>query len=149
MPGGGQAKREDKTAKGKVRRTKTRLGGRPVHSGQEGREHADRHGTRAWRPPTRKGRCWRPHKKAPVHWPSPPSNDGRYGKPDASVTGSTNAKHRSASSPRRTPEGPARDNPIAGPQTGTTQSESSAAASAGASGRHNEPGSRPASACPA
>ena len=73
-----------------------------------------------------------------MHWPSPPSNNGRYGKPDASVIGSTHANHRSAHSPRPTPEGPARDNPIAGPRTGTTQSEPSAPASAGASGRHNE-----------
>ena len=76
-------------------------------------------------------------------------DDGLYGKPDASVTGSTHANYRSARSPRPTPEGPARDNPIAGPRTGTTQSEPSATASAGASGRHNEPGSRPATACPA
>ena len=99
--------------------------------------------------PTCKGRCQRPHEIALEHWPSPPSNNGRYGKPEESVTGSTHANHRSASSPRPTPEGPARDNPIAGPQTGTTRSEPSAPASAGASGRHNEPGSRPASACPA
>ena len=85
----------------------------------------------------------------PVHRPSPPSNDGRYRKTDASVTGPTHANHRSARSPRPTPEGPARDNLIAGPRTGTTRSEPSAPASAGASGRHNEPGSRPASACPA
>ena len=45
-------------------------------------------------------------------------------------------------------EGPARDNPIAGPRTGTTRSETSAPFLAGANGRHNEPGSRPASACP-
>ena len=73
----------------------------------------------------------------------------RYGKTDASVTRSTHANHRSARSPRPTPEGPARDNPIAGPRTGTTRSEPSVPASAGASGMHNEPGSRPASACPA
>ena len=54
-----------------------------------------------------------------------------------------------ARSPRPKPEGPARDNPIAGPRTGTTRSEPSAPASAGASGRHHEPGSRPASTCPA
>ena len=77
-----------------------------------------------------------------------PSNDGRYGKPDASVTGSTHANHRSARSPRPTPEGPARDNTIAGPRTSMTRSEPSAPASAGASGRHNEPGSQPASVCP-
>ena len=65
------------------------------------------------------------------------------------MTRSTHANHRSALSPRPTPEGPARDNPIAGPRTGTTRSEPSAPASVGASGRHIEPGSRPASACPA
>ena len=131
-----------------MRRTKTRPGGQPARLGQEGRAHAHRHGTRAWRPPTRKGRWGRPHETAPVHRPSFPSNDGRYGKRDASVTGSTHANHRSARSPRPTLEGPARDNPIAGPRTGTTRSEPSAPALAGASGRHNEPCSRPASACP-
>ena len=65
------------------------------------------------------------------------------------MTGSAHPKHRSARSPRPTPEGRARDNPIAGPRTGTTWSEPSAPASAGASGRHNEPGSQPTSACPA
>ena len=65
------------------------------------------------------------------------------------MTGSTHANHGSARSPRPTPEGPARDGLIAGPRTGTTRSEPSAPASAGASGRHNEPGSRPASGCPA
>ena len=64
------------------------------------------------------------------------------------MTGSTHANHRSARSPRPTPEGPARDNPITGPRTGTTRSEPSAPALAGASSRHSEPGSR-ASACPA
>ena len=65
------------------------------------------------------------------------------------MTGSTHANHRSARSLRPAPEGPARDNPIAGPRTGTTRSEPSVPALAGASGRHNEPGPRPASACPA
>ena len=105
--------------------------------------------TQAWGPPSRKGPCRRPHDTAPVHPPSPPSNDGRSGKPNASVTGSTHANHRSARSPRPTPEGLARDNCIAGPRTGTTRSEPSVPASAGASGRHKEPVSRPASACPA
>ena len=36
------------------------------------------------------------------------------------MTGSTHANHRTVRSPRPTPEGPARDNPIAGPRTGTT-----------------------------
>ena len=132
-----------------MRRTRTRPGGRPARPGQDGRAHAHTHGTQAWRPQTRKRRCRRPHETAPVHPPSCPSNDGRYGKPDASLTGSTHANHRSARSPRPTPEGPARDNPIAGPRTATTRSEPSTPASAGASSRHNEPGSRPASACPA
>ena len=131
-----------------MRCTRTRPGCRPARPGQEGRAHAYPRGIRAWRPPTRKGRCWRPQETAPVHRLSPLSNDGLYGKPEASVTGSTHANHCSASSPRPTPEGPARDNPIAGPQTGTTRSKPSAPALAGASGRHNEPGSLPASACP-
>ena len=38
---------------------------------------------------------------------------------------------------------------MTGPRTGTTWSAPSALASAGASGRHKEPGSRPASTCPA
>ena len=63
------------------------------------------------------------------------------------MTGSTHANHRSAGSPRQTPEGPAKDNPITGPRTGTTQSELSATASAAASGRHKDPGSRSASTC--
>ena len=148
-PEGANQSRKTKQPKEKVRRTTTRPEGRPARPGQEEQAHARTHGTRAWRPPTRKGRCRRPHETAPVHRPSPPWNDGRYGKPDASLTGSTHANHRSARSPRPTPEGSARDNPIAGPRTGTTRSEPSAPASAGASGRHNEPGSRPASACPA
>ena len=101
------------------------------------------------RPATRKGRYSRPHETALVHRLSPLLNDGRYGKPDASVIGSTHTNHRSARSPRPTLKGPARDNPIAGPRTGTTRSEPSAPASLGASGRHNEHGSRQASACPA
>ena len=87
--------------------------------------------------------------QATPRWPRGSEPASRYGEPDASVTGFTHANHHSARSPRPTPEGPARDNPIAGPRTGTTRSEPSAAASAGAGGRHNEPGSQPASACPA
>ena len=133
----------------KVRRTKTRPGGRPARLEQEEQAHTHTRGTRAWRPPTRKGRCRRPDEKASVHRPSPPSKDGRYGKPGASVTGSTHANSLSARRPRSRPEVPARDGPIAGPRTGTTRSHPSALASAGASGRHREPGCRPASTCPA
>ena len=96
-----------------------------------------------------KGACGRSHETAPVHRPSPPSKDVRYRKPDALVTGSTHTDHRSARSPRRTPEEPARDNPILGPRTGMTRSQPSNPASAGASVRHKAPGSRPASTCPA
>ena len=145
-PGGGRTKNKEKAATG---RTRTPPGGRPARPGQGKDAHAHKRATRAWRPPTRKGRCCRPHEIAPVHRRSPPSKEGRYGRPDASVTGSTYAYHRSARSPRPTPEGPARDNPIAGPRTGTTRSDPRAPASAGASGRHKEPGSRPASMCPA
>ena len=108
--------------------------------------HTHTCGTPAWLPPTQKGRCWRPHETAPVHQPSPPSKDGQCGKPDASLTGSTN--NRSARSPRPKPEGPARDIPILGPRTGTTRSEPRVLASAGASSRQKEPGPRPASTCP-
>ena len=78
------------------------------------RAHTHAHGTRACRPPTRKGRCRRPHETAQVHRPSPPSNDGRYGKPDRSVTGSTHANHRSARSPRPLPEGTRQGQPHRG-----------------------------------
>ena len=59
------------------------------------------------------------------------------------MTGSTHANIRSAHSPGLKPEGSARDNPI------TTLSEPSVLASVGASGKHKEPGSLPASTCPA
>ena len=61
---------------------------------------AQTRGTRAWRPPTRKGRCWRAQETAPVHQPSPLSEDGRYRKPDASVTGSTHAKPPQCTQPK-------------------------------------------------
>ena len=147
--GAAKQSRQPKRPGKKVRRTTTRPGGRPARPGQEEQAHAHTRGTQAWRPPTRKGRCRRPHETAPVHRPSPLSNDVRSGKPDASVTGSTHANHCSARSPRPTPEGPARDNPVVGPRAGTTRREPSDPASAGASGRHKEPGSRPAFACPA
>ena len=129
QPGGGPPKQKDKTAEGEPRRTKMGPGGQPARRGQEKPVHAHTHGTPAWRLPTRKGRCRRPHETAPVHRPPPPSNDGRYGKPDTSVTGSTHANHRSARSPRTRPDGPATDNPIAGPRTGTMRSEPSAPSS--------------------
>ena len=62
--------------------------------------HTHTRGTQAWRPPIQKGRCRRPHETAPVHRPSPPSKDGRYGKPDASVTGSISAKQPQRTQPR-------------------------------------------------
>ena len=48
-------------ATGKVRRTKTRPG-----PGQEEQAHANRPGTSAWRPPTRKRRFRRPDQAASV-----------------------------------------------------------------------------------
>ena len=65
------------------------------------------------------------------------------------MTGSTHANNRSVHTPRPKPEGPATDNPIRGPRTGMTRSKPGPLASAGASGRHKGPGSRPASTCPA
>ena len=99
-----------------MRRDRTRPGGRPARPGQEGRAHAHTHGTWAWRPPTRKGRCRRPQETALVHRPSPPSNDGRYGKPDASVTGSTHANRRSARGPRPRRRDPPGTTPSRGPE---------------------------------
>ena len=132
-----------------MRRTRTRPGGRPARPGEEGQAHAYTRQIRALRPPNRKARCRLSHETASVHRPGHPSKDGRYGKPDASVTGSTHANHRSARSPRPTPHGPARNNPVTGPETGTTRRKHSAAASAAASRRHKEPGPQPASTCPA
>ena len=63
------------------------------------------------------------------------------------MTGSTHAHQPSARSPRPTPDGPARDNLIAGPRTGTMRSEPTAAPLAAATCRHKERSSRPASAC--
>ena len=132
-----------------MRRTKTRPGGRPAGRRQEEHAQANKHGTRAWRPPTGKGSCRRPHETAPLHRPRPLSNDGLYRKPDASVTGLSHANHGSARGPKLTPEGPARNIPFARPRTSTARSEPSAPASAATSGRQNEPGSGPASARPA
>ena len=85
-----------------------RPGGQPAQAGQDGRASAHTHGTRAWRPPPRKERCRRPHETAPVHWLSRPWNDGRYGKPDASVTcphTPTTAAHQAQDQRRRNPQG--------------------------------------------
>ena len=99
-----------------MRRTRTRPGGRPARPGQEEQAHAHTHGTQAWRHPPRKGRCRHPHETAPVHRPSPPSNDGPCGKPDASVTGSTHANHRSAQAQDRRRRDPAGTTPSRGPE---------------------------------
>ena len=91
--GAGQGRNTERPEEN-MRRTNTRPGGRPARPGQDGRAHADTHGTPTWHPLNRKGRCRRPHEIAPVHRPSPLSNDGQYGKPDASVTASTHTNHR-------------------------------------------------------
>ena len=147
--GAGQTRRAARTATGKGEAHQN-APGRPACLTRPGKHaQAHTHATRAWRPLTRKGRFPCPHETALVHRLRPPSKDGRYGTPDKSVIGSTKAHHRSARSPRPTPEELARDNPIAGPRTGTTRSEPTAPASAAAMSRHKEPGSRPASTCPA
>ena len=66
--------------------------GRSARPVQAGHSHAHARVARAWRHLSRSGRCRRPHKTAPVHRASPQLIDGRYGKPDALVTGSTHAK---------------------------------------------------------
>ena len=91
----------------------------------------------------------RPQETAPVHRQSPPSKDGRYGKPDASVTGSTHAKPPQRTQPKTKDGGTRQGQPHRRARTGTTRSELSVPASAGASGRHKEPDSRPAPTCPA
>ena len=116
--GAEQAKSEPGGAKRKVRRTKTCPGGRPAPPGQARHAHAHTRGTRAWRPPTRNGRCRRPHKPAPVHRPSPLSQDGRYGKPDASVTGSTHASPPQRTRPKTEPGGTRQGQPHRGAPNG-------------------------------
>ena len=116
--GAEQAKSEPRTARGKVRRTRTRPGGRPARPGQAGHAHAHTRGTRAWRSPTQKGRCRRPHKTAPLHWPSPPSQDGWYGKPDASVTGSTHVKPPQRTQPKTEAGGTRQGQPHCGAPNG-------------------------------
>ena len=91
-PEGAEQRTRTERPQEKVRRTRTRPGGRPARPGQASHAHAHKRGTQAWRPPTRKGRCRRPHEPAPVHLPSPPSKDRRYRKRDASVNRSTHAK---------------------------------------------------------
>ena len=58
----------------------------------------------------------------------------------------TTVAHAAQDRRRRDPPG---TTPLRGPERVRRGAESSVPASAGASGRHNEPGSRPASACPA
>ena len=65
-----------------------------------------------------KGRCCRPHETAPVHQPSPPSKDGRYEKPDASVTGSTHAKPPQRTQPETDAGGTRQGQPYRGVPNG-------------------------------
>ena len=101
QPGGGRTSKE-RTKKGQRKgEAHQNAPGRPARPTRP-RKHAHAHtcGTRAWRPPTRKELCRCPHETAPVHRPSPPSQDGQYGKPDASVTGSTHAKPPQRTQPK-------------------------------------------------
>ena len=117
-PGGGRAKKKDKTAKRKVRRTKTRQGGQPAQPGQEEHARAHTRGARAWRPLTQIGRCWRPHGTVLVHRPSLPSKDGRYGKRYALVTGSTHAKPQQRTQPKIRARGTRQGQPRCGAPNG-------------------------------
>ena len=101
-----------------MRRTKTRPRGRPAQPGQEEHAHANTHGTRVWRPPTREGSRWLPHETAPVHRPSPLLTDGRYGKPDASVTGSTHAEPPQRTQPKTEARGTRQGHPHRGAPNG-------------------------------
>ena len=93
------SKAEGKATTGKVRRTRTRPGGPPALPGQGKRAHTHTH-TGPGRDVLLPGRSRRPNKTAPVHRPSPPSKDGRYGKPDASVTGSAHPNPPQRKHPR-------------------------------------------------
>ena len=147
--GAEETKQAHTTATGKVRRTRTGPGERPAPPGRYEHAHAPTQRTRAWRPPSQKGGCFLPDETAQVHVPWPSSKDGRYRKPHASVTGSTHAKLPQRMQPKTDAGGTRQGQPHREHQIGTTRSEPRAPASAGASGRHNEPGSRPASTCPA
>ena len=147
--GAEQAKSEPRTAIGKVRRTRTRPGGRPAPPGQAGHAQAHTRGTRAWRPPTRKGRCRRPHQTAPVHRPSPPLQDGRYRKPDASVTGSTHAKPPQRTQPKTEAGGTRQGQPHRGAPNGYDAERAQRPCLGRGQRQAHEPGSRPASTCPA
>ena len=147
QPGGGPAKRKDKAAKGKGEAHQNAPGrpARPTRPGRTStRTHARDPGVASSDP---QGEVSASTRNSPGALAESPVE--RRTVRETSVTGSTHATHRSARSPRPAPEGPARDNPIAGPRTGTTRSEPSVPASAGSSSRHIEPASGPASACPA
>ena len=144
LEGAKQTKKATQAANGKVRRIQTRPGGRPARPAQEKQAHAHAHRIRAWRPLTGERSCQRPHETAPVHQPSTPPQSRRYGKPEASVTGSTRtttAAHAAKYRRQREPPGTTlrrvsewvRRRARPGPQW--------------ALGRHQEPGSRPASTC--
>ena len=145
-PEGAEQSRKTRQPKERERRTRTRPGGQPARPGQDGRAHTHTHGTRAWRRPTRKGRCRRPHKTAPVHQPSHPSIDGRYEKPDVSVTGSRHAKPPQRAQPKTDARETRQGQPHHGAPNGY---DAEGAPRPCLSGRHNEPGFRQASACPA
>ena len=84
-----------------------------------------------------------------MHQPSPPSKDGENRKLDSSVIRSTHAELPQRKQPPTDTGGTRQGQPHRGAKTGTTRSEPSVPASAGASGRHSEPVSQQVSTCPA
>ena len=132
LAGADNPKRATKTAKEQVTRTRMRRGGRRAAPSQEEQAHAQQHGSWAWHPPTEKS-----------------TKRGGVGVDTKQPRCPGRGPHGMTDGMGPTPEGSARDNPRARPQTGTTLSEPSAPASAEASSRHQEPVFRSASLCPA
>ena len=137
--GATRARRRPSTAEGqsghrKGEVTRTLPGGRPARPGQEEQAHAHTNGTRAWCPLNQKE----------------PRCTGRVPRQKTDSTGNGMRVHTRKPPHRTQPKtdagGTRQGQPYRVPRKGTTRCASSALASAAASGRHQEPGSRPASA---
>ena len=100
------------------------------------------HGTREWRPPTRKGRCRHPHETPPPHQLRPPWKDGRYGKLEAGVTGSAHGNPPQRTQPKTNTAATHQQQPHRGAPNGYDAEPTQRPCLGRASGGHNEPGSR-------
>ena len=132
-----------------MRRTRTRLGGRPARLGQAEHAHAHMRGTRAWRPPNPKGAVSASTRNSPGAPAESPVE--RWA---VRETGRVSDQVHTRQPPQRTEPktdagGTRQGQPHRGAPNGYDRSEPRSPASAGASGRYKEPGSRPASTCPA